>query len=88
MEAAGFFVCTIDLEDELIRALGTGQVEQIIKARGELRSLRTLQRQPAQRDRPAPDQLRRRGTILDAQDHWPAGRLPHMLPMTARSLGV
>lgn len=59
MAALGFFVCTIDLEDELIRALGTDEVERIIEARGELRSLRTLQRQPAQRGRPAPDQLRR-----------------------------
>jgi hypothetical protein len=59
MEVLGFFVCTIDLEDELIRALGTDQVERIIEAQGELRSLRTLQRQPAQRGRPAPDQLRR-----------------------------
>jgi hypothetical protein len=59
LEALGFFVCTADLEDELIRALGTGGVEQIIDAQGELRSLRTLQRQPAQRGRPAPDQLRR-----------------------------
>jgi hypothetical protein len=59
LEALGFFVCTADLEDELIRALGTGAVEQIIEAQGELRSLRTLQRQPAQRGRPAPDQLRR-----------------------------
>jgi hypothetical protein len=40
MEALGFFVCTIDLEDELIRALGTDEVERIIEAQGELRSLR------------------------------------------------
>jgi hypothetical protein len=59
MEALGFFVCTLDLEDELIRALGTGAVERIIEAQGELRSLRTLQRQPAQRGRAAHDQLRR-----------------------------
>ncbi len=59
MEALGFFACTIDLEDELIRALGTDAVERIIEAQGELRSLRTLQRQPAQRGRPAHDQLRR-----------------------------
>src|SRR6266851_1846394 len=59
MEALGFFVCTIDLEDELIRALGTEAVERIIEAQGELRSLRTLRRQPAQRGRPASDQLRR-----------------------------
>lgn len=59
IEALGFFVCTLDLEDELIRALGTNEVERIIEAQGELRSLRTLQRQPAQRGRPAQDQLRR-----------------------------
>jgi hypothetical protein len=59
MEALGFFACTLDLEDELIRALGTEAVEQIIEAEGELRSLRTLQHQPAQRGRPAQDQLRR-----------------------------
>jgi hypothetical protein len=59
MEAAGFFVCTLDLEDELIRALGTEAVERIIEAEGELRSLRTLQRQPAQRGQSTQDQLRR-----------------------------
>jgi hypothetical protein len=59
MEELGFFVCTVDLEDELIRALGTEAVERIIEAEGELRSLRTLRRQPAQRSRPAQDQLRR-----------------------------
>jgi hypothetical protein len=48
-----------DLEDELIRALATEAVERIIEAEGELRSLRTLQRQPARRGRPAHDQLRR-----------------------------
>ena len=52
MEALGFFVCTLDLEDELIRALGTDGVEHIIAEQGELRSLRTLQHQPAQRAGP------------------------------------
>jgi hypothetical protein len=59
IDALGFFVCTRDLEDELIRALGTDAVVGIIAAQGELRSLRTLQRQPAQRDQPVQDQLRR-----------------------------
>jgi len=59
LEALGFFVCTLDLEDELIRALGIDAVERIIEAEGELKSLRTLQRQPAQRGRSAQDQLRR-----------------------------
>jgi hypothetical protein len=59
MQARGFFVCTRDLEDELIRALGAEGVERVIEAEGELRSLRTLRRQPAQRDRSAADQLHR-----------------------------
>jgi hypothetical protein len=52
-------VCTADLEDELIRALGTGEVEQIIQAQGELRSFRTFQQQPAQRQRSTAEQLHR-----------------------------
>lgn len=59
MEALGFFRCTADLEDELIRALGTDEVERIIGAEGELESFRILQRQPAQRGRSTQDQLRR-----------------------------
>ncbi|WP_092860844.1 hypothetical protein [Quadrisphaera sp. DSM 44207] len=52
-------MCTVDLEDELVRALGVGTVERVIEAQGELGSLRILQRQPAQRARSAPEQLRR-----------------------------
>jgi hypothetical protein len=59
MEALGFFRCTADLEDELIRALGTDEVERIIDTEGELESFRLLQRQPAQRGRSTQDQLRR-----------------------------
>ena len=59
MEQLGFYVCDKDLEDELIRALGTTAVERVIDAAGELESFRILQRQPAQRDRPHEEQLRR-----------------------------
>jgi OLD-like protein len=59
MEALGFFVCTADLEDELIRALGTDAVERVIEAQGELRSFRIFQRQPAQQGRSPQRQLRR-----------------------------
>jgi hypothetical protein len=59
MEAVGFYVCVADLEDELIRALGTARVEQVIAAQGELDSFRTFQKQPAQRRRPIEDQLHR-----------------------------
>lgn len=55
----GFFVCVADLEDELIRALGAGRVEQLVEANGELGPLRTFTRQPAHRGRPRDQQLRR-----------------------------
>jgi hypothetical protein len=59
MEALGFYVCTADLEDELIRALGIGAVERTIQAEGDLRSFRIFQRQPAQRRHSAAEQLHR-----------------------------
>jgi hypothetical protein len=59
LEALGFYACLPDLEDELIRALGPEVVEGIVEACGDLRSFRTLQRQPAQRSRTLHQQLRR-----------------------------
>jgi OLD-like protein len=59
MEAVGFYVCVADLEDELIRSLGAAAVEKVIDAQGELRSFRTLQRQPAQQGWTKERQLRR-----------------------------
>jgi Overcoming lysogenization defect protein-like, TOPRIM domain len=56
---AGFFVCTVDLEDELIRSLGTANVEHVLDAEGDLESFRRFQKQPAQRERPLDHQLRR-----------------------------
>ena len=45
----GFFECSQDLEDELIRAHGVEAVEAVIEAAGESRSLRLLAGMPAQR---------------------------------------
>jgi hypothetical protein len=56
---AGFFACDADLEDELIRALGTDVVEEAVTELGELPRLRTFQRQPEWRGRPPAAQLRR-----------------------------
>jgi Overcoming lysogenization defect protein-like, TOPRIM domain len=53
------FVCTADLEDELIRALGPTDVEEVIAAQGELETFRSFQNQPAWRGRPVDAQLRR-----------------------------
>ena len=59
MEELGFFVCVEDLEDELIRAHGAAEVEQVIEGQGDLGSFRTLQNQPEWRGRPVEEQLRR-----------------------------
>jgi len=71
LEALGFYVCTADLEDELIRALGHAEVERIIAAEGELRSLRTFQKQPAQQRRSLAEQLHRfMGTRSGRKEHY------------------
>ena len=49
LSGLGFFRCTADLEDELIRALGAEAVEAVIETAGEGRSLRLLAGMPAQR---------------------------------------
>lgn len=59
LEHLGFFVCVADLEEELIRSLGSAGVEAVIAVQGELPSFRTFQKQPAQRDRGIEAQLRR-----------------------------
>jgi len=56
---APYFVCVADLEDELIRALGTGRVEDLIEAEGESGPFLTFTRQPAHRDTARDQQLRR-----------------------------
>ena len=58
-QALGFFVCDADLEDELIRALGTAAVERVIEAEGELASFRRFQAQPFQQRQDHHAQLRR-----------------------------
>lgn len=52
-------VCGADLEDELVRALGTAEVEEIFRAEGDLRAWQSFQRQPAQVGRPRHLQMRR-----------------------------
>ena len=59
MERLGFYVCVVDLEDELIRALGAAAIEDVAAAQGDLGSFRTLQKQPEWRGRPIEEQLRR-----------------------------
>lgn len=59
LEDRRFFVCDTDLEDELIRALGVGAVEQILEKHGDLTSFRILQQQPDQQSKSDRARLRR-----------------------------
>lgn len=45
----GFFVCVNDLEEELIRSLGTRAMLDLIESEGQQRRFRSFQNQPAQR---------------------------------------
>ena len=54
-----YFVCVADLEDEMIRALGTRRVEELIEAEGEGGPFLTFTRQPAHRGAVRDQQLRR-----------------------------
>jgi hypothetical protein len=56
---SSLYVCDVDLEDELIRALGPDAVEAALGANGDLSSFRTMQKQPVWRGRPVEEQLRR-----------------------------
>jgi hypothetical protein len=56
---AHFFACAADLEDELIRAVGTAGVEAAVAEHREFQALTTFRRQPAQRDRAPEAQLHR-----------------------------
>jgi len=55
----GCYVCVDDLEDELLRAVGTAGVEALFDSQGDLGSFRTMQSQPAWRGRAPQAQLRR-----------------------------
>ncbi|HEY9409822.1 MAG TPA: TOPRIM nucleotidyl transferase/hydrolase domain-containing protein [Jiangellaceae bacterium] len=59
MEHLGFYVCVDDLEEELIRAVGTDAVEALFDAQGDLRKFRSFQTQPAWRGRELGPQMRR-----------------------------
>ncbi|WP_156400038.1 ATP-dependent endonuclease [Phycicoccus sp. Soil748] len=59
MAALGFHVCDLDLEDELVRALGTARVQEVLAGLGLLDRFLAFRRQPAWDGRPVHDQLRR-----------------------------
>ena len=59
LASVGFFACDPDLEGELIRALGSARVEELLAEHAEVARFRTFQQQPYQRARPIEAQLRR-----------------------------
>jgi hypothetical protein len=59
VEHLGFYVCVKDLEEELIRAVGTAGVEALFDSQGDLRSFRSFQKQPAWRRREPEAQIYR-----------------------------
>ena len=59
LPAAGFWVCEQDLEDELIRAAGAPRVLRVLDETGLRRSFASMSGQPAWRERPFEEQVRR-----------------------------
>ncbi|MEM7096074.1 MAG: TOPRIM nucleotidyl transferase/hydrolase domain-containing protein [Actinomycetota bacterium] len=59
LPGASVFNCDPDLEAELIVACGESQLVTLLDERGDLASFRTMQKQPAWRDRPFDEQMHR-----------------------------
>lgn len=59
LESLGFFVCSRDLEDELIRSLGFAAIERVLTEQRELAMFRKFQNQPHWRGRPPNEQFHR-----------------------------
>ena len=72
--------CELDLEAELLRALGTRRVLDVLAASGELAAFRMLQGQPAQRLRPVEAQLHRFLGVASGRKERLAGVLTAALP--------
>ena len=75
----GFSVCDADLEDELIRALGSERVVGVLCRLGLRPRLTTFQRQPAWRDRPLDEQLHRFAGVASGRKTLLAGALAEAL---------
>lgn len=59
LERLGFFACSADLEDELIRAVGAPAFSKLADAEGDSQAWHTFQRQPAWRGQKVEQQFRR-----------------------------
>jgi hypothetical protein len=59
LERAGFFACSADLEDELVRAAGVTVVSRLIELEGDAQPWDTFRKQHAWQGRPVEHQFRR-----------------------------
>lgn len=59
LERLGFFVCSADLEDELIRAVGIPAISRLTELEGDAQAWYTFQRQPAWQGQATHQQFRR-----------------------------
>jgi hypothetical protein len=59
LERVGFFACSADLEDELVRAAGEAILLRLIELEGDAQSWHTFQKQHAWQGRQADQQFRR-----------------------------
>lgn len=75
LPSAGFFVCVADLEDELLRALGTTRALEVLGRLGLSDKLDALRHQPAWRDRPLLEQLHRFAGVASGRKELLAGEL-------------
>ena len=75
LPAAGFFVCVADLEDELLRALGTRRVLAVLERMGLRTKLDALAQQPAWRERPLNEQLHRFAGVASGRKELLAAEL-------------
>ena len=81
LEAQGFFACSLDLEDELIRAAGPAVIEEVLAVHRDLARFRVFQRQPAQRERPIEAQLHRFAGTAAGRKTWFAADVVEVLPL-------
>ncbi len=91
LPAYGFFVCRADLEEELIRALGTSRTVDVVERIGLGPKLAGLRRQPAWLDRPLDEQLHRFCGVASGRKELLAGELaaaltPDQIPEPLRML--
>src|SRR5262249_37741362 len=59
LEGLGFFACSADLEDELIRAAGEGLLATLVELQGDVQPWHTFRKQRAWQGRPVEQQFRR-----------------------------